>query len=116
MASSSKGVDMSPAPRLTTDEYFRAPETLLPQELVYGLVREAPAPASAHHDAVGGCFMALTTHLRDHLTGRVSLSPAIVVLVRDRDLVVQPDVIFISNERLHIVTDRVWGAPDLAIE
>jgi Uma2 family endonuclease len=29
---------------------------------------------------------------------------------------VQPDLVFIAAERLHICTDRVWGAPGLAIE
>jgi len=29
--------------RMTTDEYLRTPETLLPQELAYGFVREAAA-------------------------------------------------------------------------
>jgi Uma2 family endonuclease len=105
-----------PAPRLTTDEYLRTPETMLPQELVYGFVRDAPAPAPGHQWAVGAIYRHLHTHLEQTRAGRVWLSPIDVVLDRDRGLVVQPDVIVVLNERLRIVTDRVWGAPDLVVE
>lgn len=105
-----------PAPRITTDEYFRTPETLLPQELVYGMVRDAPAPTPGHQSAVGLLFIALFNHTEALRTGAVWLSPIDVVLDRERSLIVQPDVIFVAEERRHIVTDRVWGAPDLVVE
>lgn len=105
-----------PAPRLTTDEYFRTAETVLPQELVHGIVRDAPAPTPGHQWAVGQFFMALAEHVRDHGAGGVWLAPIDVVLDRQQPLVVQPDIVFVAQNRLHIVTDRVWGAPDLVVE
>jgi Uma2 family endonuclease len=105
-----------PGPPMTTDEYFRSPETLLPQELVYGIVRDAPTPPPGHQLLVGQIFMALAQHAREHDSGRAWLSPIDVVLDRDQPLVVQPDIIYIARERLHIVSDRVWGAPDLVVE
>jgi Uma2 family endonuclease len=44
------------------------------------------------------------------------VSPIDVVLDRDKALVVQPDIIFIAADRLHIIKDRIWGAPDLVVE
>ena len=44
------------------------------------------------------------------------LSPIDVVLDRDSHLVVQPDLIVVAEARVGIVTDRVWGPPDLVIE
>jgi Uma2 family endonuclease len=105
-----------PAPRLTTDEYFRTPETLVPQELVYGLLREAASPTPGHQWVVGEIFLALRTYLDASGEGRVWMSPLDVVLDPDRDLIVQPDVIVVTTERLSIVRDRVRGAPDLVIE
>jgi hypothetical protein len=84
-----------PAPRATTDEYLRMPETVLPQELVWGVVRDAPAPAPGHQSVVGLLFLSLTAHLARHGGGRVWLSPIDVVPDRGRHLVVQPDLIVV---------------------
>jgi Uma2 family endonuclease len=105
-----------PAPPLTTTEYLRTPESLLPQELVYGIVRDAAAPLPSHQAAVGDVYRCLHAHLEQTRSGRVWISPVDVVLDRERALVVQPDAIVVLNERLHLVTDRVWGAPDLVVE
>jgi Uma2 family endonuclease len=88
----------------------------LPQELVYGLVRDAPAPTPGHQWVVGDIFVALREHLQQHNLGRVWLAPIDVVLDRDANLVVQPDIVFVSHWRSGIVSDRVWGAPDLVVE
>lgn len=105
-----------PAPQLTTNEYFRMPETLLPQELVWGMVRDAPAPAPRHQSAVLRFIVALAEHLETTGTGELFVSPIDVVLDPERHLVVQPDLIVITSDRLQIVTDRVRGAPDLVVE
>jgi len=105
-----------PAPSLTTEQYFRTPETLLPRELVYGFVRDAAAPAPGHQSALVRFLVELVLHVEERGLGRVLPSPIDVVLDRRRDLVVQPDLIVVSRERLHLVTDRVWGPPDLVLE
>lgn len=105
-----------PAPRMTTDEYLKLPETLVPEELVWGLVRNAASPSPGHQWFLGRLFLALTRHVDEHRLGRVWAAPLDVVLDRERHLIVQPDLLFMSLERMRLVTDRVWGAPDLVAE
>jgi Uma2 family endonuclease len=101
---------------IVTHEYLRTPEVLLPQELVYGYVREAAAPTAAHQRTVGALFIRLSQHLRDTGAGEAWLSPLDVVLDVERNLVVQPDLSVVLTEHADIVTDRIWGAPDLVVE
>lgn len=105
-----------PAPRVTTDEYLRMPETLRPQELVWGVVRDAPAPMPGHQWTVGSFYVVLREHLEATGFGRIWMSPIDVVLDRTKHLVVQPDLIVIAEARIGMVSDRVWGAPDLVVE
>lgn len=105
-----------PAPRMRTHEYFRTPETRIPQELVYGFVREAAAPSARHQRTVGALFVRLTQHLQETGAGEAWLSPLDVVLDVEQDLVVQPDLSVVLTERADIVVDRIWGAPDLVVE
>ncbi len=105
------------APKLmTVDEYFSTPETVLPMELVFGTLRAADAPTPQHQSAVLALCLALDRHVRERRLGRIWIAPLDVVLDRRKSLIVQPDLMFISNERESVVTDRVWGAPDLVIE
>lgn len=101
---------------MTTAEYLATPESVLPQELAFGVWRVAESPTPHHQEAVGQLFLALHDHVRKHRAGAVWLSPLDVILDEERALVVQPDLFVISNERAHILTDRVRGAPDLVVE
>lgn len=105
-----------PAPPLSTAEYFRMPETRLPQELVFGVVRDAPGPSPGHQSTVGQLYLALSAHVARFDLGQVWFSPVDVVLDREANLVVQPDLIVVTNARLEFVRDRVWGPPDLVVE
>jgi len=108
---------MAAAPRLmTVDDYFATPETVRPAELAFGVLRVADAPAARHQSAVFSLAVALMLHVREERLGKVWVSPLDVVLDEEKALIVQPDVMFISNERADIVRERVWGAPDLVIE
>ncbi|RPJ60069.1 MAG: hypothetical protein EHM24_27445, partial [Acidobacteria bacterium] len=80
---------MAPAPRLmTVDDYFQTPETVLPEELIYGVLRTAEAPTVRHQAAVRDIGFALMTYLLENPAGELWPSPVDVVLDRRRDLVV----------------------------
>jgi Uma2 family endonuclease len=100
--------------KITVDEYFTYPESNRPMELVYGYVREPAMPSFGHETIVLRIAELLTPHVRERALGKVGRAD--VVLDIEAALVVQPDLIFISNERLRLVDERVWGAPDLVIE
>jgi Uma2 family endonuclease len=102
--------------KLTVDAYFRLPETTQPMELVYGVVREPPAPFYEHQSVVTRLTALLERHVTRYQLGRVCVSPIDVIFDRDAALVLQPDLVFVSNERLPIIRDRIWGAPDLTVE
>jgi Uma2 family endonuclease len=85
-------------------------------ELIWGVVREPPSPRWGHQAVVTHLSALLDRHVRAHRLGRICVSPIDVVLDEMNALVVQPDVVFVSHERMPIVRQRVFGAPDLTIE
>lgn len=101
---------------MTLQEYLQTPETVLPAELAYGVLRVAESPAPRHQAAVADFFRALDPHVRERHLGEVWLSPLDVILDAGQHLVVQPDLLFISNERSGILMDRIRGAPDMVLE
>lgn len=109
---------MTPAPMLTTEQYFRTPESLLPTEVIYGALRVAESPQLRHQQAVGAFYFALETYARRHRSGMVLVSPMDVVFDFDRALILQPDLIFISPDRQpHVIRNqKVMGAPDMVLE
>jgi Uma2 family endonuclease len=101
---------------MSTAEYLRPPVTNRVRELWQGVVRAAESPTSWHQDLAFEIAIALRAHVRAHELGKVWLAPLDVVLDEARALVVQPDVLYVATARLGLVTDRVWGAPDLVVE
>jgi len=101
---------------MTTDEYLHTYETNRPRELSYGIVREPPAPFFSHQQLVLKIARLLADYVERENLGAVGIAPLDVVLDADRHLIVQPDVLFVSAERMSIVRNQVWGGPDLVVE
>jgi Uma2 family endonuclease len=101
---------------MTLREYFDTPESVVPQELVYGALRVADSPTPMHQAAVGALFLALHEHVRRLQLGRVWLAPLDVLLNPEGPLVVQPDLFVICDGGAATVSQKVFGAPDLVIE
>ena len=101
---------------MTVQEYLATPESVTPQELIYGTMRVADSPSPIHQLAVGALYRALHAHVTEQAIGTVWLAPLDVILDEERALVVQPDLFVISDGGAAIVADKVRGAPDLVIE
>ena len=89
-------------------------ETNLPVELWNGEIIMSPAPHPDHQEVVLGFAQRLKEFVAQGKLGKVYVSPVDVVLTPHRT--VQPDVLFISTARLSIITSRIDGVPDLAME
>ena len=75
----------------------------------------APAPGELHQSVSAQLGWRLVQFVSENSLGRVYQAPFDVVL-SDVD-VVQPDLLFVSNERDHIITPaNIQGAPDLVVE
>ncbi len=102
---------------VTTEQYlYSTEETNRKRELAFGKVCEPPAPFFSHQELVLRVARLLCAHVEPRRLGRVAIAPVDVILDRERALIVQPDVLFVSTKRLSIVRDQVWGAPDLVVE
>jgi len=101
---------------MTTSEYFQTPETVLPRELAFGVLRVADSPVVSHQRVVRDLTIALTAFVRERRLGEVLPAPMDVILDRERDLAVQPDLLFVASHRDAIVGDEILGPPDLVVE
>jgi Uma2 family endonuclease len=80
------------------------------------MVREPAAPLWPHQEVVTRTTVLLFEHVETRGLGTVNASPVDVVLDKDRGLVLQPDIVYVSNDRMRLVHDQVWGPPDLVVE
>lgn len=104
----------NPHIKFTYEDYVNAPEDKR-YELLDGELLMTPAPAEIHQRISILLGWRLLQFVTENGLGRVYQAPFDVVL-SDMD-VVQPDLLFISNARAHIVTAaNVQGAPDLVVE
>jgi Uma2 family endonuclease len=101
--------------KLTYEDYLLIPDDGLQHEIIDGEHYLNPAPNMRHQLIVSNVNFALSAFVRSGRFGRVLTSPSDVVL-SEID-VLQPDVLFISNERFaRITATNVQGAPDLVVE
>jgi hypothetical protein len=92
---------------MTTREYlYDTEETNRIRELAMGVVREPPAPLFSHQSLVLQLARIRANHMDPRQLGRVAVAPVDVILDRARALIVQPDVLFVSAERLSISAIR----------
>ena len=104
----------NPRIKFTYADYRNTPEDER-YELIDGELIMASAPRIIHQRTERKLVTLLDTFVEQNGLGEIFYAPTDVVL-SDTD-VVQPDILFVSNERAHIITeDNIRGAPNLVIE
>lgn len=100
--------------KLTYQDYVLLPDDGKRYEILDGDLYVTPSPTARHQKVSFNLELGLAQHVRAHKLGEVFHAPLDVILADDS--IAQPDILFVSNERLPIVRDWVYGAPDLVIE
>ena len=103
------------AVKFTYEDYRATPDDQR-YELLDGDLVMVPAPNLKHQEVQGRLHYKLVEFILDRELGKLLLAPCDVVL-SDSD-VVQPDLLFVSRDREHLLSNgnNVQGAPDLVIE
>ena len=104
---------------LTADDLLRLYSQGVKGELIRGVLHET-MPAGLRHGEVAAALLAvLWIHIRPGRLGRVFGSDTGVILETDPDTVREPDVAFVSAERLPLdveISGYCPVAPDLVVE
>jgi Uma2 family endonuclease len=103
------------ATKLSYDDLLLLPEDGKRHELIGGEHFVSPSPNVQHQRVLGRLYTWLSRHVEAHRLGEVFFAPLDVLFSRHD--VVEPDLIFVSNERAEILTEaNLQGAPDLLVE
>ena len=106
-------VTQKPKRKLTCEDYAKTPEGER-WELIDGELIEAPSPKEAHQRCQITASSRMLSFSWENELGVVYVE--FDVVLSDCDTV-RPDIIFVSRDRLNIITeDNVQGAPDLVVE
>lgn len=104
--------------RYTYQDYLAIPDSTpyRRHEIVDGELHVTPAPRFRHQEVAMNVSRLLANAAVDHGLGKVVQSP-VTVHLHDEG-VTEPDVIFVSHDRLEIVDSEgdVHGPPDLVVE
>ena len=106
----------SPGVKLTYDDFVLFPDDGKRHELIDGEHYVTPSPNLKHQKVLGNLHLLIGTWLEQHPIGQIFVAPFDVVFSRFD--VVEPDLLYMSNERAaQVLTDaNVQGAPELVIE
>ncbi len=105
-----------PQGKWTYEDYRRLPDDGWIYEVIEGELYTSPPPIPIHQENSGNLLVAFHDYAKKHNAGKVYDAP-IEVILADWANPVQPDIVFITKERLHIIKrSRIEGAPDIIVE
>jgi Uma2 family endonuclease len=100
---------------LTYEDYCALPDDGKRYEIIEGELYVTPSPSRTHQEFAGNLLVVLKPFVSAHRLGVVYIAPFDVIL--EEISVVVPDLLFVVQDRVGIVTERgVRGAPDLIVE
>jgi Uma2 family endonuclease len=100
--------------KYTYADYLKTPDDER-YELIEGDLLMTPSPVTRHQRISRKILIALDNHVTNNDLGEVFDAPFDVYL--DNENVVQPDVLFVSKERMDIIGEKnIQGTPDLVVE
>lgn len=109
--------DWSPLPeRWTYEDWLRLPDDGFRYEVLDGELYMTPPPTIKHQRIVTELARHLGNFSTERQLGEVLVAPC-GVLLPGQPVPVQPDVLFVATERLHLLgQEYAEGAPDLVVE
>lgn len=100
--------------RYTYEDYQKTPDDKR-YELIDGELLMTPSPVPRHQRISGKLEFKLREFITKNKIGEIFYAPCDVYL--DNENVVQPDILFISKDRLDIIGEKnIQGVPNLVIE
>jgi Uma2 family endonuclease len=103
------------ATRLRADDLWETPDDGNRYEIIAGALAMSPPPRWGHQRGISKLHLAVGNHVYANDLREVVESPVGVIL--GPTTAVQPDMVFVSESRRHIISERgVEGAPDLVVE
>ena len=100
--------------KYTYEDYLKTPKDKR-YELIDGELLMTPSPIPNHQRISGKLEFVVRKFVTENNLGEVFYAPCDVYL--DDENVVQPDILFISKDRLNIIGDKnIQSAPNLVIE
>ena len=104
---------------LTAEDLLRLYSKGVRGELIRGELCETMPSGGKHGEVVVNMVIPMGSHIRSRRLGRLAASDSGVLLERDPDTVREPDIAYISAERLPLdveVTGYYEVVPDLVVE
>jgi Uma2 family endonuclease len=105
----------NPGVKLTYDDFLLFPDDGKRHELIDGEHYVTPSPSRKHQAIAWNLAATIGPYLETNPVGRAFAAPFDVVFSQFD--VVEPDLLFVSNARLDVLTTKnVQGAPNLVVE
>ena len=99
----------------TYDDYLSLPDDGKRYEVIDGNLTMTPAPVPRHQEILLTLSARLLLFVDNNSLGRIYISP--IDLALSLVDVVQPDILFVAKNRMHIVaTKNIVGIPNLVVE